>query len=41
MGPRPANFERVVAVNLGRESVLDEEAFEPELGPNNCAVATE
>jgi glyoxylase-like metal-dependent hydrolase (beta-lactamase superfamily II) len=41
MGPRPANFERVVAVNLGRESVLDEEAFELELGPNNCAVATE
>jgi len=41
MGARPANFERVVTVNLGRESVSDEEAFELELGPNNCAVATE
>ena len=30
--------ERVVAVNLGRESVDAETAFELELGPNNCAV---
>ncbi|MFB6106071.1 MAG: MBL fold metallo-hydrolase [Halobacteriaceae archaeon] len=36
--PRPANYERVVAVNLGRETVADAEAFELELGPNNCAV---
>ena len=38
MGARPANFERIVAVNLGRESVDEEEAFELELGPNNCAA---
>jgi len=36
--PRPANFERIVAANLGTESMEDEEAFEAELGPNNCAV---
>jgi glyoxylase-like metal-dependent hydrolase (beta-lactamase superfamily II) len=34
----PANHERIVAVNLGRESVDDETAFELELGPNNCAA---
>ena len=38
MGEPPANFERVVAVNLGREAVDAETAFELELGPNNCAV---
>ena len=38
MGARPANYERIVAVNLGRESVDDAEAFELELGPNNCAA---
>ena len=38
MGARPANYERIVAVNLGREAVDDEEAFELELGPNNCAA---
>ena len=38
MGEPPANFERVVAVNLGRESVDGATAFELELGPNNCAV---
>ena len=37
--PRPANHERIVAVNLGRESADDEAAFELELGPNNCAAA--
>ncbi|WP_408959478.1 MBL fold metallo-hydrolase [Natrinema sp. 74] len=37
--PRPANDERIVAVNLGREDVDEETAFELELGPNNCAVA--
>ena len=36
--PRPANFERIVATNLGTESLDDEDAFEVELGPNNCAV---
>ncbi|MFC5971109.1 MBL fold metallo-hydrolase [Halomarina salina] len=38
MGDRPANFERIVAINLGQESVDDDEAFELELGPNNCAA---
>ncbi len=37
--PRPANYERIVATNLGDEAVDDETAFELELGPNNCAVA--
>ncbi|MFB6135649.1 MAG: MBL fold metallo-hydrolase [Halobacteriaceae archaeon] len=36
--PRPANYERIVAVNLGRRDVDDEAAFDLELGPNNCAV---
>ncbi|MFC6785975.1 MBL fold metallo-hydrolase [Halobaculum halobium] len=36
--PRPANFERIVATNLGIESMDDAAAFEAELGPNNCAV---
>ena len=38
MPPRPANFERVIAVNLGREHADAEAAFELELGPNNCAA---
>ncbi|WP_254536892.1 MBL fold metallo-hydrolase [Halomarina litorea] len=38
MGARPANFERVIAVNLGREAVDEGTAFELELGPNNCAA---
>jgi glyoxylase-like metal-dependent hydrolase (beta-lactamase superfamily II)/rhodanese-related sulfurtransferase len=37
-GRPPANVETIVAVNLGRETVDDETAFELELGPNNCAV---
>jgi glyoxylase-like metal-dependent hydrolase (beta-lactamase superfamily II)/rhodanese-related sulfurtransferase len=37
-GPRPANFQRIVAANLGRETLDDETAFELELGPNNCAA---
>ena len=36
--PRPANHERIVAINLGRESAGDD-ALELELGPNNCAAA--
>jgi glyoxylase-like metal-dependent hydrolase (beta-lactamase superfamily II) len=36
--PRPANFERIVAINLGTETAADDEAFELELGPNNCAA---
>jgi len=38
MPARPANFERVIAINLGRESASEGEAFELELGPNNCAA---
>ncbi|WP_323191813.1 MBL fold metallo-hydrolase [Halostella sp. PRR32] len=34
----PANHDRIIAVNLGRESADDETAFELELGPNNCAA---
>ncbi|WP_435125104.1 MBL fold metallo-hydrolase [Halobaculum sp. D14] len=39
--PRPANYERIVATNLGVEELSDEAAFEAELGPNNCAVSTD
>ncbi|MFD1514212.1 MBL fold metallo-hydrolase [Halomarina rubra] len=41
MPPRPANYEDVIETNLGRRSVDDEEAFELELGPNNCAASQE
>ncbi|WP_277540075.1 MBL fold metallo-hydrolase [Haloarcula laminariae] len=37
--PRPANFERIVAINLGADAADDDTAFELELGPNNCAAA--
>nr|WP_267620269.1 MBL fold metallo-hydrolase [Halobium salinum] len=37
--PRPANYERIVETNLGSATVDDAEAFELELGPNNCAVS--
>jgi hypothetical protein len=39
--PQPANAERIVAINLGQETVEDEEAFELELGPNNCAASVD
>lgn len=39
MPPRPNNYQEIIATNLGRESVDDDEAFELELGPNNCAAA--
>ncbi|WP_311172765.1 MBL fold metallo-hydrolase [Halobellus ordinarius] len=38
MPPRPNNYEQIIATNLGRERVDDDEAFEMELGPNNCAA---
>ncbi|MFC4438525.1 MULTISPECIES: MBL fold metallo-hydrolase [Natrialbaceae] len=41
MPPRPANYEEIIATNLGQESPDDEEAFELELGPNNCAASEE
>ena len=40
MPPRPANFETIIATNLGQEDVDDEEAFRLELGPNNCAASS-
>lgn len=39
MPPRPANYEEIIAANLGQESPDDEDAFELELGPNNCAAS--
>lgn len=39
MPPRPANYEQIIAINLGQETVGDTEAFELELGPNNCATS--
>jgi glyoxylase-like metal-dependent hydrolase (beta-lactamase superfamily II) len=36
--PRPANHEAIVATNLGQRHPDDDEAFELELGPNNCAA---
>ncbi|MFC5366251.1 MBL fold metallo-hydrolase [Salinirubrum litoreum] len=41
MPPRPANYEDVIATNLGQQTVDDREAFELELGPNNCAASTD
>ncbi|GAA0240606.1 MBL fold metallo-hydrolase [Haladaptatus pallidirubidus] len=41
MPPRPANYEEIIATNLGQQSPDDEEAFELELGPNNCAASEE
>ncbi|WP_435360943.1 MBL fold metallo-hydrolase [Haloarchaeobius sp. DFWS5] len=38
MPPQPANYERIIDANLGRESLSDADAFEVELGPNNCAA---
>ncbi|MBB6646074.1 MBL fold metallo-hydrolase [Halobellus ruber] len=38
MPPRPNNYQRIIGTNLGRERVDDAEAFEMELGPNNCAA---
>jgi len=41
MPPQPANYEDIIATNLGQQSPDDEEAFELELGPNNCAASEE
>jgi glyoxylase-like metal-dependent hydrolase (beta-lactamase superfamily II) len=38
MGERPANYEEIIGVNLGRATTDD--ADELELGPNNCAVVS-
>jgi glyoxylase-like metal-dependent hydrolase (beta-lactamase superfamily II) len=39
MPPRPANYETIIATNLGQHEAADDEAFELELGPNNCAAS--
>ncbi|QLG48390.1 MBL fold metallo-hydrolase [Natrinema halophilum] len=41
MPPRPANYEDIIATNLGQQVADDDEAFELELGPNNCAASQE
>lgn len=38
LGPRPANFKEIIAINLGRQTIDEAEAFELELGPNNCTA---
>ncbi|QGN07042.1 MBL fold metallo-hydrolase [Halorhabdus sp. CBA1104] len=39
MPPRPANYEAIIATNLGQNAIDDAEAFTLELGPNNCAAS--
>jgi len=39
--PPPANYERIIAINLGQETVDENTAFEIELGPNNCAMSAD
>ena len=39
MPPQPANYEEIIGANLGHQENGDEEAFELELGPNNCAAS--
>ena len=39
MPPRPANYEEIIATNLGQRTADDDEAFTLELGPNNCAAS--
>ena len=39
MPPRPANYMDIIATNLGQQEADDDEAFELELGPNNCAAS--
>ncbi|MFC6863037.1 MBL fold metallo-hydrolase [Halomicroarcula sp. GCM10025817] len=41
MPPRPANYEDIIATNLGQNAVDDDRAFTLELGPNNCAASQE
>lgn len=38
MPPRPANYDKIIPTNKGEQEATDEEAFEMELGPNNCAA---
>jgi glyoxylase-like metal-dependent hydrolase (beta-lactamase superfamily II)/rhodanese-related sulfurtransferase len=36
--PRPNGYQTIIQANLGRQTVGDDQAFELELGPNNCAA---
>ncbi len=38
VGDRPANYEEIIEVNLGRLTLDDDEVFDLEAGPNNCAA---
>jgi glyoxylase-like metal-dependent hydrolase (beta-lactamase superfamily II)/rhodanese-related sulfurtransferase len=40
MPDRPANYETIIATNLGKRETPESEAFELELGPNNCAATS-
>jgi glyoxylase-like metal-dependent hydrolase (beta-lactamase superfamily II)/rhodanese-related sulfurtransferase len=37
--PQPGNYREIIAINLGQRTADSEDAFELELGPNNCAVS--
>lgn len=37
--PQPNNYQDIIAINLGQRETDSENAFELELGPNNCAVS--
>lgn len=41
MPPRPSNYRTIIAANLGRERIVEDDAFQLELGPNNCATSTQ
>lgn len=41
MPPRPANYEEIIETNLGQRTTDNKEAFELELGPNNCAASND
>lgn len=41
MPPQPTNYQEIIATNLGHQSPTDQEAFELELGPNNCAAGAD
>lgn len=41
MPPKPENYQEIIAANLGQTTFDQEEAFELELGPNNCATSRE
>jgi thiosulfate/3-mercaptopyruvate sulfurtransferase len=41
MPPQPANFETIIETNLGQTTLSDDQAFEVELGPNNCATTAD